>query len=209
MELNTKTAAYDLIARMMLVNEDCMSKPYIRENMDKFRSAIIFLGFINKGMVAGSTNQELYDLYCKIAHDMEIEPISQIDFSRTLCKYYGFELYSAKKNGKTKRIFRENITPTKTEQIHAVQALSYYAANEQSKEDFLGQRNVDAYEDYIDWCRKNVQPIVSKIGFSRTVCAVYDIQMKTVKDDGRTTRVFCLKEGVNHGDDSPGQESLG
>lgn len=169
MEMNTETAAHDLIARMMLVNEHGMSKQHIKDNMDKFRSAIIFQGFMKKNLIVGSTNQELHDLYCKIALDMDIQPLSLIDFSRTLCKYYGFELYSVKKNGKTKRIFRENITPTKTDQIHAVQALTYYAINEQTKEDFLGQRNSDAYEKYVEWCRNNVQPITSNIGFSRTV----------------------------------------
>lgn len=209
MEMNTETAAHDLIARMMLVNEHGMSKQHIKDNMDKFRSAIIFQGFMKKNLIVGSTNQELHDLYCKIAHDMDIQPLSLIDFSRTLCKYYGFELYSVKKNGKTKRIFRENITPIKTDQIHAVQALTYYAINEQTKEDFLGQRNSDVYEKYVEWCRNNVQPITSNIGFSRTVCAIYNIVVKSVKDNGQVIRIYVEVEGDDNGDNSSGQESLG
>ena len=34
MEMNTETAAHDLIARMMLVNEHGMSKQHIKDNMD-------------------------------------------------------------------------------------------------------------------------------------------------------------------------------
>lgn len=205
----TNKCELNLLKRIISENPNLKKHKISSTHLNKIKSALIFNTLIKHNLVDGYTNIKVYNTYCEIAKTISVPVISKIDFSRTLCKYYGFKLSSIKKNGKTKRIFLKDITPTKTEQIHAFQALGCYLMNIKTKEDFLGQRNLDAYEKYVDWCRDNIQPIANKIVFSRTVCASYNISMKSAKKDEKTIRVYVELDGDDNADNSSNQESLG
>ncbi len=210
-KMNTETAAHDLLARMMVTCQQTVTKKFILDNMDKFRSAIIFQSMIGKNIIVGSTNQEMYELYCKVAKEMDIDPISMIDFSRTLCKYYGFELHSTNVGNHTiKRIFRYKGIKTKgKDNVENMQAVAYFVTQVLTRDDVIGQRNTDVYEKYMEWCRENFQPLATKINFSRLVCIILDVQVVDAYKNKQKIRIYAEKDGDDNGDNSPSQKGLG
>ena len=208
--MNTMTAAADLLARMMMVNSDPITRPYIKDNLNRFQSAIVFQALIDRDMIAGHTNHEVYDLYSNVAKDMNIDPLGDIDFSRTICKYYGFEVHSEKKGGRTRRVFRLVDTPAQGKAaFHAQLCQVLYVTQVKDKEDFIGKTNSESFEEYQSWCRDNCQPMGNKINFSRLVASTHDLQPKSVRRNGTLVRIYEEVDGDDYGDNSPGQASVG
>ena len=187
-------AAEDLLARTILVHDGNISKQFILNNMNRFESAGIIQGMIKRNMIVGNTNKEVYYVYFHTAKDIGIEPLSSIDFSRTLCKYYGFELFSTSKNGKSRRVYRKRGYYRKTDRSHIMESIACYLIHAVVTGEIIGKTLNEQYERYSEWCIDNCKPIGSKSTFKNLF----------------SFAKFELKQrGEDDGDDSSGQESLG
>ena len=196
MEYNTKTAAEDLLARMMVCNKIKMSEKYILNNMDKFRSAIVIQGMIKNDMIVGYTNQKVYDVYCGIAHEMNINPMSKIDFSRTLCLYYDFECKVTRVCGEVKKVFfQSDDNADKSIRMEETRSQVRYVSNIMTIDNIIGHQNVELYDQYVTWCKENDLPIGSKIAFSKIICSLFNVQTVVKRIGGKQARVYESLEG--------------
>ena len=94
---------HDLLIRIISENPDLKDKQISENHIKKLKSAVIFNTLIKHDMIVGYTNQQVYNVYCEIASTLSVPALSKIDFSRTLCKYYGFsvvDIHSRKDNVK-------------------------------------------------------------------------------------------------------------
>ena len=163
---------------------------------------------IDGNHIIGHTNQEVYEMYSFCAKEIGIPLLSPIDLSRTLCKYYGFELLSKKVNGKTKRCYKQK-SPKVESSERSLKCAMHYISNELTPGDVLGCVNSDVYDQYVDWCKDNLHSTCSNVTFSRFICSILDVTVKSIKKDGVTVRIYVEKAGVDHGDDSSSQKGLG
>lgn len=201
MEYNTKSAAEDLLARMMLYNKGEMSNAYIVKNLEKFKSAIIIQGMIKNDLIIGYTNQQVYDLYCGVAHEMNISPMNQIDFSRTLCKYYAFECKVTRVDGELQRIYihgdenRYVYNHCESEEMKQTKSQVQYASNIISLDDIIGHQNDEIYDQYVTWCKENELSVGSKIAFSKIICSIFNVQTVVKRTGKKLSRVYEALEG--------------
>lgn len=211
MELkNALDCANDLLLRMFLAstNKDGVTDQMVKRNIPKFQSAIIIQSMIDKNYIIGHTNQEVYEMYSYCAKELNIPALSMIDLSRTLCKYYNFNLVNKRINGKKIRIF-ESQTPKSESSVKSIQGAMYYITNKLSAGDVLGCRNSEIYNQYTVWCMDNLQPICSRVTFSRFVCNILNVTVKSFRKDDITIRIYVEKAGADHGDNSSDQKGLG
>ena len=196
MEYNTKSAAEDLLARMMIYNKTEISEKYIMDNMDKFRSAIIIQSLIKNDMIIGQASQKVYEVYHVIAQEMDIDPLSKIDFSRTLCKYYAFESTTIRTKGELKKIFTSCEKGAKeSAEIMKVKTQVHYISNVISVDDIFGHQSSEVYDNYLTWCKENAGSIGNKINFSRVICSTYNIQVKVKRKGKSSIKVYEAMEG--------------
>ena len=90
-----------------------------------------------------------------------------------------------------------------------IQGAIHYITNELTPDDVLECRNSETYSQYTEWCMDNLQPICSRVFFSKLVCSILDVTVKSVKKDGITIRIYVEKAGADHGDNSSDQKGLG
>ena len=203
MEWNTISAANDMLARMMFYNKVEMSNAYIKRNMDKFKSAIIIQGMIKNDLIGGHTNQSVYETYCGAAQEMKISPMNQIDFSRTLCKYYAFECRVTRVDGELKRIYYhcDDNTDDNSTGMMKIRSQVCYASDVLSMDDIIGHQNGEIYEKYVAWCKEHALPIGSKIGLSKVICDIFNVQTVVKRIGNALTRVYealeCGDAAVN------------
>lgn len=211
MELkNALDCANDLLLRMFLAstNKDGVTDQMVKRNIPKFQSAIIIQSMIDKNYIIGHTNQEVYEMYSYCVKELNIPALSMIDLSRTLCKYYNFNLVNKRINGKKIRIF-ESQTPKSESSVKSIQGAMYYITNKLTPGDVLGCRNSEIYNQYTVWCMDNLQPICSRVTFSRFVCNILNVTVKSFRKDDITIRIYVEKAGADHGDNSSDQKGLG
>jgi len=211
MELkNSIDSANDLLVKMFLAstNKDGVTNQMVKRNIPKFQSAIIIQSMIKGNHIIGHTNQEVYEMYSYCAKEMDIPLLSMIDLSRTLCKYYGFSVVNKRINGKKVRVFESQTEKSKSIGKN-IQGAMHYLTNELTPGVVLGCRNSEIYSQYTKWCIDNLKPICSRVTFSRLVCSILDVTVKSVKKDGITIRIYVEKAGADHGDNSSSQKGLG
>lgn len=212
MELkNTLDCANDLLLRMFLAstNKDGVTYQMLERNIPKFQSAVVIQSMIKRNHIIGHTNQEVYEMYSFLATELNLPLLSMIDLSRTLCKYYGFDVVDKKVNGKKVRMFDlKTSTDVLFEKATGYSYAEYFIRNFLVKEKVLGCRNSEIYDQYVKWCHDDMQPI-SRSLFSMFVCDMLDVATKTVKKDDITIRIYVEKVGADHGDNSSDQKGLG
>lgn len=202
----------DMLARILVENPDLKDKQISENHRKKIESAVIFNTLIKHDMIIGYTNQQVYNVYCEIANTLSVPALSKIDFSRTLCKYYGFsvmDIHSRKDNVKHRIYVKDQKEFLKNRKL---QSFLDFVIDRTAK-DIVGKKNQELYSEYLDFFNENndkswKKPI-SKIDFGRRICICFNVTIKNKKRNKKSCRVFCLKEGGRHGDDSSGQESLG
>ena len=208
---NTLDCANDLLLRMFLAstNNDGVTDQMLERNIPKFQSAVVIQSMIKGNHIIGHTNQEVYEMYSFLATELNLPLLSMIDLSRTLCKYYGFDVVDKKVNGKKVRMFDlKTSTDVLFEKATGYSYAEYFIRNFLVKEKVLGCRNSEIYNQYVKWGHDDMQPI-SRSMFSMFVCDMLDVATKTVKKDDITIRIYVEKAGADHGDNSSDQKGLG
>ena len=202
----------DMLERMLVENPDLKDKQISESHRKKIKSAVIFNTLIKHDMIVGYTNQQVYNVYCEIASTLSVPALSKIDFSRTLCKYYGFsvmDIHSEKDNVKHRIYVKDKNEFLKNRKL---QSFLDFVIDKTAK-NIVGKTNQELYSEYLDFFKehkdKSWKKPISKIDFGRRIGIFFNVTIKTTKRNKKTCRVFCLKEGGRHGDDSSGQESLG
>ena len=203
---------HDLLIRIISENPDLKDKQISESHIKKLKSAVIFNTLIKHDMIVGYTNQQVYNVYCEIASTLSVPALSKIDFSRTLCKYYGFsviDIHSRKDNVKHRIYVKDKNKFLKNRKL---QSFLDFAIDKTVK-DIVGKTNQELYSEYLDFFKEHKDKTwkipISKIDFGRRIGIFFNVTIKTTKRNKKTCRVFCLKEGGRHGDNPPSQESLG
>ena len=203
---------HDLLIRIISENPDLKDKQISENHIKKLKSAVIFNTLIKHDMIVGYTNQQVYNVYCEIASTLSVPALSKIDFSRTLCKYYGFsvvDIHSRKDNVKHRIYVKDQKEFLKNRKLQSF--LDFVI--DKTVKDIVGQTNQELYSEYLDFVKEHKDRTwkmpISKIDFGRRIGIFFNVTIKTTKRNKKTCRVFCLKEGGRHGDHSSGQESLG
>lgn len=203
---------HDLLIRIISENPDLKDKQISENHIKKLKSAVIFNTLIKHDMIVGYTNQQVYNVYCEIASTLSVPALSKIDFSRTLCKYYGFsvvDIHSRKDNVKHRIYVKDQKEFLKNRKL---QSFLDFVIDKTAK-DIVGKTNQELYSEYLDFFKEHKDKTwkipISKIDFGRRIGIFFNVTIKTTKRNKKTCRVFCLKEGGRHGDHSSGQESLG
>ena len=202
----------DMVERMLVENPDLKDKQISESHRKKIKSAVIFNTLIKHDMIVGYTNQQVYNVYCEIASTLSVPALSKIDFSRTLCKYYGFsmmDIHSRKDNVKHRIYVKDQKEFLKNRKL---QSFLDFVIDKTAK-DIVGKTNQELYSEYLDFFKEHKDRTwkmpISKIDFGRRIGIFFNVTIKTTTRNKKTCRVFCLKEGGRHGDHSSGQESLG
>ena len=208
-------AMHELLVRMIAENPDLRNKKVSENHIKKLKSAVIFNTLIKNDMIIGYTNQQVYNCYCEIAKTISVPILSKIDFSRTLCKYYGFTIIDihSRKDGLKYRVY----VKSKSDFMKNRKLQSFVEFMvDKTQMDIVGKTNTELYQEYLDFFKtyddksfKRWKKAISSVEFSRKICNAFGVTIKRTTRNKEACRVYCLKEGVNHGDDSPGQESLG
>ena len=203
---------HDLLIRIISENPDLKDKQISESHRKKIKSAVIFNTLIKHDMIVGYTNQQVYNVYCEIASTLSVPALSKIDFSRTLCKYYGFsvvDIHSRKDNVKHRIYVKDQKEFLKNRKL---QSFLDFVIDKTAK-DIVGKTNQELYSEYLDFFKEHKDKTwkipISKIDFGRRIGIFFNVTIKTTKRNKKTCRVFCLKEGGRHGDNPPSQESLG
>lgn len=203
---------HDLLIRIISENPDLKDKQISESHIKKLKSAVIFNTLIKHDMIVGYTNQQVYNVYCEIASTLSVPALSKIDFSRTLCKYYGFsvvDIHSRKDNVKHRIYVKDQKEFLKNRKL---QSFLDFVIDKTAK-DIVGKTNQELYSEYMDFFKEHKDKTwkipISKIDFGRRIGIFFNVTIKTTKRNKKTCRVFCLKEGGRHGDNPPSQESLG
>ena len=203
---------HDLLIRIISENPDLKDKQISENHIKKLKSAVIFNTLIKHDMIVGYTNQQVYNVYCEIASTLSVPALSKIDFSRTLCKYYGFsvvDIHSRKDNVKYRIYVKDQKEFLKNRKLQSF--LDFVI--DKTVKDIVGKTNQELYSEYLDFVKEHKDRTwkmpISKIDFGRRIGIFFNVTIKTTKRNKKTCRVFCLKEGGRHGDHSSGQESLG
>ena len=201
---------HDLLIRIISENPDLKDKQISENHIKKLKSAVIFNTLIKHDMIVGYTNQQVYNVYCEIASTLSVPALSKIDFSRTLCKYYGFSVidFRSEKDNVKHRIYDKN----EFLKNRKLQSFLDFVIDKTAK-DIVGKTNQELYSEYLDFFKehedKSWKKPISKIDFGRRIGIFFNVTLKTTTRNKKACRVFRLKEGGRHGDDSSGQESLG
>lgn len=202
----------DMVERMLVENPDLKDKQISESHRKKIKSAVIFNTLIKHDMIVGYTNQQVYNVYCEIASTLSVPALSKIDFSRTLCKYYGFsmmDIHSRKDNVKHRIYVKDQKEFLKNRRLQSF--LDFVI--DKTVKDIVGKTNQELYSEYLDFFKehkdKSWKKSISKIDFGRRIGIFFNVTIKTTTRNKKTCRVFCLKEGGRHGNNSSGQESLG
>lgn len=202
----------DMVERMLVENPDLKDKQISESHRKKIKSAVIFNTLIKHDMIVGYTNQQVYNVYCEIASTLSVPALSKIDFSRTLCKYYGFsmmDIHSRKDNVKYRIYVKDQKEFLKNRRLQSF--LDFVI--DKTVKDIVGKTNQELYSEYLDFFKEHKDRTwkmpISKIDFGRRIGIFFNVTIKTTTRNKKTCRVFCLKEGGRHGDHSSGQESLG
>lgn len=203
---------HDLLIRIISENPDLKDKQISESHRKKIKSAVIFNTLIKHDMIVGYTNQQVYNVYCEIASTLSVPALSKIDFSRTLCKYYGFsviDIHSRKDNVKHRIYVKDKNEFLKNRKLQSF--LDFVI--DKTVKDIVGKTNQELYSEYLDFFKEHKDKTwkipISKIDFGRRIGIFFNVTIKTTKRNKKTCRVFCLKEGGRHGDNPPSQESLG
>lgn len=177
MELkDSRDCAEDLLARMMLVNEEAVTPQMIQRNVSKFQSALIIQSMIKGNHIAGHTNQEVYEMYVYCAKEMNIPALSIIDLSRTLCKYYGFTIVDKTINKKKYRIFEKMINISDT--VYSIRCAVYYICNILKVDGIDNHKDTDVYDEYVAWCMDNLQDACSETEFTALVTDILKVNIQ-------------------------------
>ena len=178
--------------------------------MDQEKVIVIDFGGQYNQLIARRVRE--YNVYCEIASTLSVPALSKIDFSRTLCKYYGFsvvDIHSRKDNVKHRIYVKDQKEFLKNRKL---QSFLDFVIDKTAK-DIVGKTNQELYSEYLDFFKEHKDKTwkipISKIDFGRRIGIFFNVTIKTTKRNKKTCRVFCLKEGGRHGDHSSGQESLG
>lgn len=203
---------HDLLIRIISENPDLKDKQISENHIKKLKSAVIFNTLIKHDMIVGYTNQQVYNVYCEIASTLSVPALSKIDFSRTLCKYYGFsvvDIHSRKDNVKHRIYVKDKNEFLKNRKLQSF--LDFVI--DKTVKDIVGKTNQELYSEYLDFFKEHKDKTwkipISKIDFGRRIGIFFNVTIKPTKRNKKTCRVFCLKEGGRHGDNPPSQESLG
>ena len=203
---------HDMLIRMISENPNLKDKKINESHRNKIKSAPVFNTLIKHDMIVGYTNNQAYNLYCEIAKTLQIEPLSKIDFSRTLCKYYGFsviDMHSRKDNVKYRLYVKDKNKFLKNRKLQSF--LEFIMSK--SVKDIVGKTNNDLYSEYLEFFKscgdKGWKKPISKIDFGRRISNTIGVKIKTVHRNKKTYRIYLLKEGDDNGNNSPSQESLG
>lgn len=203
---------HDLLIRIISENPDLKDKQISENHIKKLKSAVIFNTLIKHDMIVGYTNKQVYNVYCEIASTLSVPALSKIDFSRTLCKYYGFsviDIHSRKDNVKHRIYVKDKNEFLKNRKLQSF--LDFVI--DKTVKDIVGKTNQELYSEYLDFFKEHKDKTwkipISKIDFGRRIGIFFNVTIKTTKRNKKTCRVFCLKEGGRHGDNPPSQESLG
>lgn len=170
---------------------------------------MVFDTLIKHNLLEGHTNQDAYNIYCELMKCVGENPISQIDFSRTMCRYYNFGVLSVHEaNNVTRRVFvKDKDEYLKNKKIQTIKDLfaimKFCEVN--PVETIVGRKNTEVYADYIAHCKSINQEPVSKIEFGRMLCQYYDIELWSSSKNGKTYRFYRFKGGAAHGDNISGQ----
>lgn len=207
----------ELLLKMLKQNPLLKNKPISQNHRQKLKSAMVFDTLIKHNLLEGHTNQDAYNIYCELMKCVGENPISQIDFSRTMCKYYDVDLLSVhESNDSTKRFFVSNkkkfldgrkVLFGGNRNIHNVKNLVAIMkfCEVYPVEAIVGRKNTEVYADYLAHCKDINQEPVSKIEFGRMLCQYYDIELWSSSKNGRTYRFYRFKGGAAHGDNISGQ----
>ena len=202
----------DMVERMLVENPDLKDKQISESHRKKIKSAVIFNTLIKHDMIVGYTNQQVYNVYCEIASTLSVPALSKIDFSRTLCKYYGFsvmDIHSEKDNVKHRIYVKDQKEFLKNRKLQSF--LDFVI--DKTANNIVGKTNQELYSEYLDFFKEHKDRTwkmpISKIDFGRRIGIFFNVTIKTTTRNKKACRVFRLKEGGRHGDDSSGQESLG
>lgn len=203
---------HDLLIRIISENPDLKDKQISENHIKKLKSAVIFNTLIKHDMIVGYTNQQVYNVYCEIASTLSVPALSKIDFSRTLCKYYGFsvvDIHSRKDNVKHRIYVKDKNEFLKNRKLQSF--LDFVI--DKTVKDIVGKTNQELYSEYLDFFKEHKDKTwkipISKIDFGRRIGIFFNVTIKPTKRNKKTCRMFCLKEGGRHGDNTPSQESLG
>ncbi len=187
---------HDLLIRIMSENPDLKYKKVSQSLIKKLKSAVIFNTLIKHDMIVGYTNQQVYNLYCEIANTISVPALSKIDFSRTLCKYYGFsmmDIHSEKDNVKHRIYVKNQKEFLKNRKL---QSFLNFVINRTAK-DIVGKTNKELYSEYLDFFKtynnkswKRWKKPISKVDFGRRICNYFDVIIKNTTRNKTRCRVF-------------------
>lgn len=200
----------ELLLKMLKENPLLKNKVISPNHRQKLKSAMVFDTLMKHNLLEGHTNQDAYNIYCELMKCVGEAPISQIDFSRTMCKYYDVDLISVhEESNSTKRFF---VTDKKkfldgrkillggNRNIHNVKNLVAIMrfSEDNPVERIVGRKNTEVYADYLAHCEGINQEPVSKIEFARMLCQYYNIELGSTSKNGKTFRFYRFKRGAAH-----------
>lgn len=162
----------------------------VKSKLNKFPSALIIQDLIAKNLIAGKSNNEVYELYNFVASELHIPVLTEFDLPKVLSRYYGFELYNVKKNKKKVRIYTYKGFTFK-EFCSSVVVEQYL--NSKKEVEIENQVTKTVYKKYLEFCEKEQYKPISNIEFSRQVTRHFDFVIKDKKIQGKKYRIFVKK----------------
>lgn len=180
-----KDAAEDLLVRVMMRNFN-ISNQRVKEMKELFMSAFIIHRMIEKDLVAGKTNNEVYDIYFKVAKGLDCPVITKDCLMKALSFYYGFDIVSFRQGKKVVRILVTNDSEYSISHSKVQEFLDRF-----NRSELLGRKTSEVFTEYKAWCTENEIPSMTPDAFSKVVKAALGLNIKSKKMGKRVFRCFC------------------
>ncbi len=182
---NRSDAAEDLLVRVMVLKGDLESKR-LKDMKNLFQSAGIIHRMIEKNLVAGKTNNEVYDVYFKVARGLGCPAITKDFLMKALKNYYGFEIVSFRRGKKIVRILVTNDSEYSISHSKVQEFLDKF-----NRSELLGRKTREVFTEYKAWCTENDIPSVTPDVFSKMVKAAHGVNIRNKRIEKRMFKCFC------------------
>lgn len=176
-------AAEDLLMKMMMKGKG----ERILDKISKFESAGIIKLMVDKGLICGKTNNEIYEMYSFVADKLKLDVLTKDNLMKTLVNFYGFKIINRKINGKKYRVLT-NDSEEKFFKEHTV-----YCLDMLSDIDVYNQPTNKVYKQYQEYCISNNLNALSAGEFSKQVKFYFNCEIINKKIHGKKYRIFINK----------------
>lgn len=176
-------AANDLI-RMMMMNGKGKT---IEDKISKFTSAGIIKLMIDKDLIRGKSNNEVYEMYVFVAEELKVDILTKDNLMKTLVNFYGFKIINKKIKGKKCRILIDR------SEENYIREYTEYCLDMLTDEDIENEPTNKVYKKYQEYCIANTLTPLSNGEFSKQVKKHFDFVIVDKKIQGKKYRIFVKK----------------